>query len=345
MSVPDNLNLQQTLEGMPLAFDADAAGDLNTTIQFFVSGEESGNYHLCIQDHECFYRKGSAKSAALTIHTPSEIWLKISRGEIDGQEALMQGLYTANGDISLLMKMNTLFKPSSEIRYAAPSGQRPPGPLKISGMAWMTVAFIPWIIHWAVIDIPKINLWISVGLPLLCAGTITVYRLKYDRPTWMEWGGLIYFGITALLSQVGGEGYIRWGSVLSSAGMGMIWLSSLLWAKAPLSAEYSKWGFIQPLWRNGMFTYPNAVISLMWGWQFIMGTCLGIAAILIPAGFLYFIIGRFLLQVPAFIFTSAYQKRVPITKPAFTDRSLQIFAGLGLTFNFILTLWIILKIY
>ena len=45
----------------------------------------------------------------LTIQTPSEVWLAIANKELDGQQAFMEGKYTATGDMSLLMRMRSLF--------------------------------------------------------------------------------------------------------------------------------------------------------------------------------------------------------------------------------------------
>jgi putative sterol carrier protein len=45
----------------------------------------------------------------LTIHTPSEVWMAISRGELDGAQAIMQGKYSIEGDLNLLMRFNELF--------------------------------------------------------------------------------------------------------------------------------------------------------------------------------------------------------------------------------------------
>jgi len=80
------------LEGMTLVFDPDTAGDLAATIQFDVHGEEPGCYHLRIAAGDCTFHRGEAEAPTLTITTPSEVWLQISKGELSGQEALMQGL-------------------------------------------------------------------------------------------------------------------------------------------------------------------------------------------------------------------------------------------------------------
>ncbi|MFZ5881086.1 MAG: nitrilase-related carbon-nitrogen hydrolase [Chloroflexota bacterium] len=336
MKIPKNLSMRQTLEGMTLTFNPEAARGMNITIQFDMSGSEPGVYHLAIANGECSFHVGAAQDPTLTILAPSDVWLKISRGEMTGYDALMQELYTATGEITLLMQMDSLFHKASEVTYEAPASQRPAGPISLPGMAWMTVAFLPWILHWSTFDIPKVSHWVSVGVPLLLSALIVAYRFIFSRPnsqspTFMEWGGLAYFTISALLALTGAPGYAEWGSVVSGFGMAGLWLGSLVLREMPLSGDYSKWGFIKPLWRNSMFIYPNAVISLVWGWQFIAAATLGIAAILLPEQKLLLTLARHLLLIPAFLFTSEYQKRVPISNPRLSDAQIRFWAGMGLS--------------
>ena len=103
------LNCHDTIAGMPTVFNADVAGDLAADIQFVVSGEEPGTYYLHIEAGTCTFNEGESSAPALTINTPSEVWLAVSRGELDGQSAFMSQKYTVEGDFTLLMKMNALF--------------------------------------------------------------------------------------------------------------------------------------------------------------------------------------------------------------------------------------------
>ena len=103
------LNCHDIIAGMPEVFDAEVAGELAADIQFDVSGEEPGSYNLHIEKGTCSFLEGEADSPSLTIHTPSEVWLAVSRGELDGQAALMQGKYTVDGDFNLLLKLNEMF--------------------------------------------------------------------------------------------------------------------------------------------------------------------------------------------------------------------------------------------
>ncbi|MCP4164745.1 MAG: SCP2 sterol-binding domain-containing protein [Chloroflexi bacterium] len=253
MKTPTNLNLRQTLEGVPLIFNPAAAEGLETAIQFDVTGDEPGIYHLSIADGECTFHTGPATSPNLTITTPSDVWLAVSNGDISGQDALMQGQYQASGDLSLLLKMDSLFGTVSDASFEAPRSQRPAGPLPLSGMAWMAVAFIPWMIFWITFDIPGVSRWISIGLPLLLSALIVGYRLIFNRPTGgsadnsltqpptlFEWGGLGFFAVASLFILIGSAGFSDWGSVISSLVMGGLWLGSLLFSRNPLSADYSR---------------------------------------------------------------------------------------------------------
>jgi len=57
-------------------------------------------------------REPVLSSRVKRIHRPSlsDVWLAVSRDEIDGQAALMQGQYPVDGDFNLLLKFNEIFR-------------------------------------------------------------------------------------------------------------------------------------------------------------------------------------------------------------------------------------------
>jgi putative sterol carrier protein len=95
---------------MPFVFDRKAAGDTRADIQFRVTGEEPGDYYLRILRGRCESFEGVAEKPDLTVHTPNAVWMRIARGELDGGQALMNGLYRAEGDYLLLARIPELFK-------------------------------------------------------------------------------------------------------------------------------------------------------------------------------------------------------------------------------------------
>lgn len=104
-----DLTCREIISGMPSAFNAEVAGDLTAIIYYKVSGEEPGEYYLEIADGICNFHEGTPESPTLTIETPSEVWVSISSGEMNGRIAFMKRKYRTSGDIGLLMKLNNLF--------------------------------------------------------------------------------------------------------------------------------------------------------------------------------------------------------------------------------------------
>jgi putative sterol carrier protein len=94
---------------MPAYFNKDAAGDLAADIQFRLSGDGGGNFFLSIANRECTAKEGDSVSPELTIISSADIWMKMSRGEINRVKAFMDGLLKIEGDVELLMRMGELF--------------------------------------------------------------------------------------------------------------------------------------------------------------------------------------------------------------------------------------------
>jgi multimeric flavodoxin WrbA/putative sterol carrier protein len=100
---------RELLQMMPLGFNAEAADGLQAVLQFEVDGDEEFTAHLKIADGHCTYYDGRAERPSAVIKTPAQVWLAIARKELDGQQAFMSGKYTAEGDLSLLIKLKSLF--------------------------------------------------------------------------------------------------------------------------------------------------------------------------------------------------------------------------------------------
>ena len=102
-------SIEPLIMGMPFVFARRAAGGSRATIQFRVSGAQPGDYYLQVDGGRCQSFEGLAAAPDLTIRTPDSVWLRIARGELDGQQALLQGLYNAEGDLGVLVNMREWF--------------------------------------------------------------------------------------------------------------------------------------------------------------------------------------------------------------------------------------------
>lgn len=101
--------VKEVMQGMPTAFLADRAGGANATIQFNFTGAEPGNWTVKVANGACQVTEGTDASPTVTINSPSEVWLKISRRELDGATAFMSGQFTFTGDMGVLMQMGSWF--------------------------------------------------------------------------------------------------------------------------------------------------------------------------------------------------------------------------------------------
>jgi hypothetical protein len=95
--------------GLPFVFNRKAAGGAHATIQFHVSGSEEGSYYVRVARGKCESFTGVATVPDLAVYTPDSVWLRIARGELDGAQALQDGLYRVEGDFSILTKLGEWF--------------------------------------------------------------------------------------------------------------------------------------------------------------------------------------------------------------------------------------------
>jgi len=102
-------SVEPIIMGMPFVFDRRAAGGARAQIQFRVSGDQPGDYWLRIANGRCESFDGDAPAADLVIHTPDDVWLRIIRGEIDGPQALANGLFRVEGDAEVLKALSVWF--------------------------------------------------------------------------------------------------------------------------------------------------------------------------------------------------------------------------------------------
>lgn len=102
-------SIKDVMDGMPGAFQPDKAAGVNATIQFNFSGEEPGNYQVKVADGAIDVAEGTADNPTVTINSPSDVWLKIMRRELDGATAFMSGQFTFTGDMGVLMQMQSWF--------------------------------------------------------------------------------------------------------------------------------------------------------------------------------------------------------------------------------------------
>ncbi len=99
----------ELLKMMPLGFKKEDANGLEAVYQFNISGGENFSAYLSIEKGNCVFHEGTHRTPDVTVNSPDDVWLNISKGELDGQTAFMSGKYKVDGNLMLLMKLNSLF--------------------------------------------------------------------------------------------------------------------------------------------------------------------------------------------------------------------------------------------
>jgi multimeric flavodoxin WrbA/putative sterol carrier protein len=98
-----------SLESFMLMFaqgmNTEAAGDTTRVLQFQFSGECQDTCHFVVSKQGVEPVAGAADSPDIVVHTPFETWMDIMTGKTDGQERFLDGEYTVEGDLDMMMKL------------------------------------------------------------------------------------------------------------------------------------------------------------------------------------------------------------------------------------------------
>lgn len=102
-------SIQEAMERTPEAFEPQNAQGVNATIQYNFTGDEAGSWVVKVAGGKCTVEQGQTDATTLTIDAPSDVWLKVLRGELDGATALANDQYSYSGNIAILMQMGRWF--------------------------------------------------------------------------------------------------------------------------------------------------------------------------------------------------------------------------------------------
>jgi len=253
------------LKLMRQSFNAQNADGLDAILEFeFTDLVET--HHFKIKDGVCNVYEGESDGFTTKIITSYDTWMKISSGELNGQEALMAGIYRIKGDLNFMSMMGELFGGGSE-KGDANADVRRTKFLGISGQSWMGIMFIPWIISW--INMGRIGLFYGLWLPFIIATGIVIVKKIYKEVTYFEQMSFLYFGFLLMLNLSGTDVLTAKLSVANYFVMAFIWVASLLSGKA-LTCDYSKFDVAGNLEENLIFRKTNDILTLFWGLIFVL---------------------------------------------------------------------------
>ena len=98
----------ELLKKLPTAFQPDAAGDTDCTVQFNISTP----MHIIIKNGTCATRDGASGSADVSITMDDDDLVSLMKGELNGMTAFMTGKLQLEGDLMLAQRMFGFFDSS-----------------------------------------------------------------------------------------------------------------------------------------------------------------------------------------------------------------------------------------
>lgn len=284
-------------------FNPEEAGDLEAVIEFeFTDLEET--HHLTIKNKECELKKGPSEDFTAKIITTYDNWEKISNGEIDGVEAMLEGLYKIEGDFELVKRLDDLF-PSDEGGGEENEKEEWGEDSVLVGMGAMTFSFIPWIFSWVFVES---NYFLGILVPLLVSlGFACSKKFKDFELTYFEKANLFYFVILNIVS-IFYLGFLQnFGIQINYISIALIWGLSIL-VKA-LTIDYSKYDYPPSITENKIYVRTNNIITLVWTCIFLfMGTGITILEIY---ELLIFSPALYVLVIGGLKFTDYFSEKYP----------------------------------
>ena len=204
------------------------------------------------------FTDGSLK-ATTRIETPFEVWASISRGEINGAEALGRQMYTVTGDFSLMIEWDRFFGSGTD----APQKETDAGQSGLKNPSMITM-LIPWITFWIAVSIDPgigavIALVVSAAVPLIMRGHRFVIWDQLSIAAVAVLSAIAHFTGSGKLCVI--TGYLIFG---------LFWLFSCL-TKEPLCAAYVKYNYGgDEAHNNPLFMKANYILAACWGVLYVL---------------------------------------------------------------------------
>jgi pimeloyl-ACP methyl ester carboxylesterase len=112
--------VRRRVRTLPNRFQGDSANGLSAEWELRVGGQ---SFAISVADHGCAVREGAAESPQAIITTEPDTWLAIDEGLITGGQAFLEHRLTAQGNLDLAVRLETLFRRYRRARKASDMDQ------------------------------------------------------------------------------------------------------------------------------------------------------------------------------------------------------------------------------
>ena len=101
--------VKEFFDAIPSRFQSAKAAGMTATYQFDITGEGGGKWYAKIENGALTAGEGEAENPNITLTVSDKDWVDIVTGKLNGQMAFMTGKLKIKGDMSLAMKLQSLF--------------------------------------------------------------------------------------------------------------------------------------------------------------------------------------------------------------------------------------------
>ena len=97
-------------EGIAAGVDKSKVAGMTATYQFNITGEEAMTWSVAIANDDVVVTEGPAEKASIELTMVDADFLALIKGQLNGQMAFLTGKLKIKGDMTLAMKLQSIFK-------------------------------------------------------------------------------------------------------------------------------------------------------------------------------------------------------------------------------------------
>ncbi len=97
-------------EGVTAAVDKSKVAGMTATYQFNITGDDAQVWSVAIANDDVVVTEGAAEKANIELTMADADFLALLKGQLNGQMAFLTGKLKIKGDMTLAMKLQSVFK-------------------------------------------------------------------------------------------------------------------------------------------------------------------------------------------------------------------------------------------
>jgi putative sterol carrier protein len=94
---------------VPTRVNKDKIAGMNATYQFVITGDGGGEWNVKVANGEAIAAEGKAESPSITLTMDAANFIALVTGKLNGQTAFLTGKLKIQGDMTLAMKLASVF--------------------------------------------------------------------------------------------------------------------------------------------------------------------------------------------------------------------------------------------